>query len=115
MSPPQPTGPTAVLREQQLDAQASYNLRFGDRRITLLADAFNLFNHPGFGFPNQNFDSPTAGRITIDGQDIRERRDLVAAGAEHGVSHHGRESTALRSGFRSRWAAAAVREAPVLG
>jgi hypothetical protein len=27
-------------------------------------DAFNLFNHPGFGFPNQNFDSPTAGRIT---------------------------------------------------
>jgi hypothetical protein len=27
-------------------------------------DAFNLFNNPGFGFPNQNFDSPTAGRIT---------------------------------------------------
>jgi outer membrane receptor protein involved in Fe transport len=27
-------------------------------------DAFNLFNHPGFGFPNQNFDSPTAGQIT---------------------------------------------------
>jgi Carboxypeptidase regulatory-like domain/TonB dependent receptor-like, beta-barrel/TonB-dependent Receptor Plug Domain len=27
-------------------------------------DAFNLFNHPGFGFPNQNFDSTTAGRIT---------------------------------------------------
>ena len=27
-------------------------------------DAFNLFNHPGFGFPNQNFDSATAGRIT---------------------------------------------------
>ena len=27
-------------------------------------DAFNLLNHPGFGFPNQNFDSPTAGRIT---------------------------------------------------
>ena len=27
-------------------------------------DAFNLFNEPGFGFPNQNFDSPTAGRIT---------------------------------------------------
>jgi outer membrane receptor protein involved in Fe transport len=30
--------------EYQVDAQASYNLRFGDRRITLLADAFNLFN-----------------------------------------------------------------------
>ena len=27
-------------------------------------DAFNLFNHPGFGFPNQNFDSTTAGRLT---------------------------------------------------
>ena len=30
--------------EYQLDAQASYNLRFGERRITLLADVFNLFN-----------------------------------------------------------------------
>jgi hypothetical protein len=27
-------------------------------------DAFNLFNHPGFGFPNQNSDTPTAGKIT---------------------------------------------------
>ena len=30
--------------EFQVDAQASYVLRFGDRRVTLLADAFNLFN-----------------------------------------------------------------------
>ena len=30
--------------EFQADAQASYVLRFGDRRVTLLADAFNLFN-----------------------------------------------------------------------
>jgi outer membrane receptor protein involved in Fe transport len=30
--------------EYQVDAQASYNLRFGDRRVTLLADVFNLFN-----------------------------------------------------------------------
>jgi outer membrane receptor protein involved in Fe transport len=30
--------------EYQLDAQASYAIRFGDRRVTLLADAFNLFN-----------------------------------------------------------------------
>jgi outer membrane receptor protein involved in Fe transport len=30
--------------EFQLDAQASYALRFGPRRLTLLADAFNLFN-----------------------------------------------------------------------
>jgi hypothetical protein len=27
-------------------------------------DAFNLFNHPGFGFPNVNIGSATAGRIT---------------------------------------------------
>jgi Carboxypeptidase regulatory-like domain/TonB-dependent Receptor Plug Domain len=27
-------------------------------------DAFNLFNHPGFGFPQQNFDNVAAGRIT---------------------------------------------------
>jgi outer membrane receptor protein involved in Fe transport len=30
--------------EFQVDAQASYAVRFGARRITLLADAFNLFN-----------------------------------------------------------------------
>jgi hypothetical protein len=34
-------------------------------------DAFNLFNHPGFGFPNQNFDSPTAGSITTTVVDNR--------------------------------------------
>jgi hypothetical protein len=36
----------------------------GDSNIEFRWDAFNLFNHPGFGFPNQNFDSATAGRIT---------------------------------------------------
>ena len=30
--------------EVQVDAQVSYSIRFGDRRLTLLADAFNLFN-----------------------------------------------------------------------
>ncbi len=30
--------------EFQVDAQASYVVRFGERRFTLLADAFNLFN-----------------------------------------------------------------------
>jgi hypothetical protein len=42
------------------------------KRFTLLGrsnfefrwDAFNLFNHPGFGFPNQNIGNPNAGRIT---------------------------------------------------
>jgi len=36
----------------------------GRTNIEFRWDAFNLFNNPGFGFPNQNFDSPTAGRIT---------------------------------------------------
>ena len=30
----------------------------GARNVEFRWDAFNLFNHPGFGFPNQNFDSP---------------------------------------------------------
>ena len=36
----------------------------GQTNIEFRWDAFNLFNHPGFGFPNQNFDAATAGRIT---------------------------------------------------
>ena len=36
----------------------------GRANVEFRWDAFNLFNRPGFGFPNQNFDSPTAGRIT---------------------------------------------------
>ena len=37
---------------------------FGQSNAEFRWDAFNLFNHPGFGFPNQNIGSPTAGRIT---------------------------------------------------
>jgi hypothetical protein len=33
-------------------------------RVQFRADAFNLFNTPQFGFPNQNIGSPTVGRIT---------------------------------------------------
>ena len=29
-------------------------------------DVFNLFNHPGFGFPNSAIGNPNAGRITYD-------------------------------------------------
>lgn len=57
--------------EYQLDAQASYNLRFGDRRITLLADVFNLFNLQrvvdydawtdlAFESPNPDFGKPVS-------------------------------------------------------
>ena len=43
----------------------------GATNVEFRWDAFNLFNHPGFGFPNQNFDSPTAGRITSTAVDNR--------------------------------------------
>ncbi|MDX2151818.1 MAG: carboxypeptidase regulatory-like domain-containing protein [Bryobacteraceae bacterium] len=33
-------------------------------RVQFRIEAFNLFNTPQWGFPNQNFDSPTAGQIT---------------------------------------------------
>jgi hypothetical protein len=43
----------------------------GRSNVEFRWDAFNLFNHPGFGFPNQNFGSPTAGRITTTVVDNR--------------------------------------------
>ena len=47
------------------DGGFAKNFRLGEeRRIQFRAEAFNLFNTPQFGFPNQNFDSPTAGVIT---------------------------------------------------
>ena len=60
--------------EFQVDMQASYNLRLGERRITLLADAFNLFNLRRtidyntyteliFGEPNPDFGTPTSQNV----------------------------------------------------
>jgi len=40
-------------------------------QVQLRADAFNLFNHPSFGFPNANIGSPTAGKITTTLNDNR--------------------------------------------
>jgi hypothetical protein len=61
--------------EFQVDMQASYNLRLGERRITLLADAFNLFNLRRtidyntyteliFGEPNPDFGTPTSQNVS---------------------------------------------------
>jgi hypothetical protein len=48
-----------------VDTSLSKRVSIGGRtNLEFRWDAFNLFNHPGFGFPNANFDSPTAGRIT---------------------------------------------------
>jgi len=35
-----------------------------EMRLEIRADAFNVFNHPNFGLPNTNLNSPEAGRIT---------------------------------------------------
>ena len=35
-------------------------------------DAFNIFNTPFFGFPNQNIGSPTAGQVTSTNTDMRD-------------------------------------------
>jgi hypothetical protein len=61
--------------EVQLDLQGSYTFNFlGDRRITLLADAFNVLNlrrttqynsftELSFGVPNPDFGTPTSGNV----------------------------------------------------
>jgi hypothetical protein len=36
----------------------------GQSNVEFRWDAFNLFNHPGFGFPNANIGNPSAGRIS---------------------------------------------------
>jgi hypothetical protein len=50
---------------QTVDVSLSRTFPIKDRiRLQFRAEAFNLFNTPQFGFPNQNIGAPTAGRIT---------------------------------------------------
>ena len=61
------TGRGILYAPGHVNLDTSLSKRFvivGRTNFEFRWDAFNLFNHPGFGFPNQNFDSPTAGRIT---------------------------------------------------
>jgi hypothetical protein len=61
------TGRGILYAPGHVNVDSSLSKRFavvGRTNVEFRWDAFNLFNHPGFGFPNQNFDSPTAGRIT---------------------------------------------------
>jgi outer membrane receptor protein involved in Fe transport len=62
---------------QTVDVSLSRTFPIMDRfRLQFRADAFNLFNTPQFGFPNQNIGSPTAGRITTT---IADNRSLQFA------------------------------------
>src|SRR5690606_22394050 len=65
---------TRTPAEFNVDLQGSYNFRFGGRRITLLADVFNLFNlqrtidynnytELEFGIPNPDFGTPTSENV----------------------------------------------------
>ena len=61
------TGRGILNAPGHVNVDTSLSKRFvviGRTNVEFRWDAFNLFNEPGFGFPNQNFDSPTAGRIT---------------------------------------------------
>jgi carboxypeptidase family protein/TonB-dependent receptor-like protein len=49
---------------QTVDVSLSRTFPINRCRVQFRADAFNLFNTPQFGFPNQNIGSPTVGRIT---------------------------------------------------
>jgi outer membrane receptor protein involved in Fe transport len=62
--------------ETQLDLQASYAVNLGGRKLTLLADVFNVFNirrvsdynaaveFPSFGVTNPDFGTPTSANVS---------------------------------------------------
>ncbi|MEO7271209.1 MAG: TonB-dependent receptor plug domain-containing protein, partial [Vicinamibacterales bacterium] len=57
-----------------VNVDASLSKRFaviGRSNIEFRWDAFNVFNHPGFGFPNSAIGNPNAGRITTTVVDNR--------------------------------------------
>jgi hypothetical protein len=50
-----------------VNVDASLSKRFavvGRSNLEFRWDVFNLFNHPGFGFPNANIGNASVGRIT---------------------------------------------------
>jgi hypothetical protein len=53
---------TSLSRNFPIKGQVRGQFRF---------DAFNLFNHPQFGFPNANIGNPAVGRITTTINDNR--------------------------------------------
>jgi hypothetical protein len=50
---------------------------FGRSNAEFRWDAFNLFNHPGFGFPNSAIGNPGAGRITTTVVDNRSMQFAI--------------------------------------
>jgi hypothetical protein len=49
----------------------------GRANAQIRIESFNLFNHPGFGFPNASIGSPTVGRITTTVVDNRSMQFAV--------------------------------------
>ena len=65
---------TRTSFESQLDLQASYALNFGTRKLTLIADVFNVFNtrrvtdynaaiEQSFGVANPDYGTPTSQNV----------------------------------------------------
>jgi hypothetical protein len=52
---------------------------FGRTDLEFRWDAFNLFNHPGFGFPNSAIGNASAGRITTTLVDNRSMQFALKA------------------------------------
>jgi hypothetical protein len=59
------TGHPVRTGPHQFDTSLSKRFSVGGRaNAEVRWDVFNLFNHPGFGFPNAGIGNPTLGRIT---------------------------------------------------
>jgi hypothetical protein len=71
VAPPQNTygnaGRGILYGPGHVNFDTSLSKRFqsgGGSTVEVRWDVFNLFNHPGFGFPNSSIGNPSAGRIT---------------------------------------------------
>lgn len=74
-------GRGALYAPGHLNFDLSLTKRFfvfgGRRNAQVRIEAFNLFNEPGFGFPNASIGSPTVGRITTTVVDNRSMQFAV--------------------------------------
>jgi hypothetical protein len=79
--------------ESQVDAQAAYVVRFGTRRLTLLADAFNLFNQKR----TVDYDAWTELAPGVENPDFGKPISQLTGGPQF------QQPFALRLGARFEW------------